>query len=284
MAAADRRRNRGTNAWLGVPAFVAVALVACGGGDGDGETSSPQFVGVPETVAIGGMPGPLSDAIAPTMPDITSDVTTTTEPEPGADRDPITGPLVDEVLDHRLLLIGDTVLAATTPRAGGIMCDVVAGFGWDVAIEAEPGRPIEFAVDVLDERPTGDWDVVGLMFGHHVPGTIDEFERSLDTVLDRLGPRPVILYTVTETSAEQVDVNRVLRERVRSRPNVVLVDWAEATALEPDVVLDDGGPSPSDEGAGRLALFTAALLGRTPSGEVGSCVEPLFTDDSAIVL
>jgi hypothetical protein len=264
---------------LGVPAFVAVALAACGG---DGETSSPQFVGVPETVAIGGMPGPLSDASAPTMPDITIDVTTTTES--GAGRDPITGLLVDEVLEHRLLLIGDTVLAATTPRAGGIMCDVVAGFGWDVAIEAEPGRPIEFAADVLDERQTDDWDVVGLMFGHHLPGTIDEFERALDTVLDRLAPRPVIVYTVTETSAEQVDVNRVLRERVRSRPNVVLVDWAEATALEPDELLDDGGPAPSDEGAGRLALFTAALLGRTPDGAAGACVEPQFTDDSAIVL
>lgn len=279
MAPADGRRTHG----IGTPvlglALAAAVVAACGGS----EPARPLVVGVPETVAIGGLPGPLSDATSPTLPEV--DVaTTTSSTEPG--REPIRGPLVDEVLDHRVLLIGDTALAATTPRADGIMCPVVTGFGWDVEVEAEPGRPIAFAGEVLDALlDDGEgWDVVGLMFGHHVPGTVDDFERTLDELLERLDPTPVILYTVAELGDEQVEVNRLLRERQRSWPNVVLVDWAEATGLEPDVLLDGGGPTPSEEGAGRLALFTAAVLSRVPGDQPGTCFDSQFTDDSAIVL
>lgn len=265
----------------GVAGRVAVALVvlasvvACAGD----ETAAPPSVVVPGTVEIGGMPGELSGTTVATLPEI-EQTTTTTEP----DAEPISGPLVDEVLDHRVLLIGDTALAATTPRAGGILCDVVTGFGWDVEVEAETGRSIEFADVVLDELAVDEWDVVGLMFGHHLADTVDEFEQRLDAVLDRIGDRPVILYTVAETGDEQVAVNRAIRDRARSRPNVVIVDWADATSIEPDVLLDEGGPQPSEIGAGRLALFTAALLSRTPSDEPGTCLESVFVDDSAIVL
>jgi hypothetical protein len=279
MTAADGRRTRRARCWPLAAAALAT-LVACSAD----EPVGPSLVGVPETVAIGGMPGPLSDTTVPTLPAISvaAASTTTTEPEP--EPEPISGPLVDAVRGHRVLLIGDTALAATTPRAGGIMCDVVTGFGWDVAIEAEPGRSLGFADEVLDELLDDDWDVVGLLFGHHVEDTVDDFERRLDGVLDRLEPQPVVLVTVAELGDQQVEVNRVLRERARDRPNVVVVDWAEAVAAEPDVLLDGGGPTPSAEGAGRLALFTAAILGQVAGDRPGTCVEPVFTDDSAIVL
>lgn len=275
MTRADGRRRRRR---LGTGAVViAVAVGACS----SDRSAPPPAVVVPETVAIGGMPRPLSDTTMPTLPEVTvASSTTTTEPAP----DPISGPLADEVSGHRVLLIGDTALAATTPRAGGILCDVVTGFGWDVEIEAEPGRPIEFADEVLDALLDEGWDVVGLMFGHHVTVTVADFEQRLDALLERLAPRPVILYTVAEADDVQVEVNRVIRERARSRFNVVVVDWAEATDVEPDVLLEDGGPVPSEEGAGRLALFTAALLSRAPGDEPGTCLESVFTDDSAIVL
>ena len=86
----------------------------------------------------------------------------------------------------------------------------------------------------------------------------------------------------------------------------MLIDWAELTADEPDVLLDGGGPQPTREGRGRLVLFTAAALGDAPVGaaaspvgspvdsseppvdvsveQQGLCFEPVFTDDSAIVL
>ncbi|MFP5487614.1 MAG: hypothetical protein ACLGHQ_04840 [Acidimicrobiia bacterium] len=266
MAAADGRRASGIGTSLcAVGITVALVVSACGGD----EPVQQTFVGVPETVAIGGLPGALSDTTVPTLPEVSlATTTTTTQPE----REPISGPLVDEVLDHRVLLVGDTALAATTPRAGGIMCDILTGFGWDIEVEAEPGRPIDFAVEVLDELlddPDG-WDVVGLMFGHHVPDSVDDFERTLDGLLERLAPTPVMLHTVAELGDEQVEVNRLLRERERSWPNVVIVDWAAAAEAEPDVLLDDGGPVPSEEGAGRLALFTAALLSDVPGDDLGT--------------
>lgn len=263
-------------------AALIATFAVVGAGCATDETAAPALVVVPETVAIGGMPGPLSDTTLPTLPEISSPASTTTTTD--AVDEPITGPLVDAVLDHRILLIGDTALSAATPRAGGILCDVVTGFGWDVEVEAEPGRPIEFADEVLDEVSVDDWDVVGLMFGHHLTDTVAGFGERLDAVLERLDGRPVILYTVAETGDDQVEVNRILRERERSRPNVVIVDWAEATEIEPDVLLEDGGPRPTEEGAGRLALFTAALLSTTPDGEPGTCLDSVFTDDSAIVL
>lgn len=277
MTAADGRRT-----WRSRWPLAAVVLVTMTGCSAD-EPVGPSFVGVPETVAIGGMPGPLSDTTVPTLPEVSVETTSTTT-EPAPEPEPISGPLVDVVSDHRVLLIGDTALAATTPRAGGIMCDVVTGFGWDIAIEAEPGRSLEFADTVLDELLDEGWDVVGLMFGHHIAATVDDFELRLDELLDRLDQRPVVLVTVAELGEEQVEINRALRARERSRPNVVVLDWAEAAALEPETLLDGGGPAPSEEGAGRLALFVAALLSQVPGGEPGTCLEPVFTDDSAIVL
>jgi hypothetical protein len=42
---------------------------------------------------------------------------------------------------------------------------------------------------------------------------------------------------------------------------------------------------PTAEGAKRLALFLAAALGKpADDGQVGECLDPAFTDDSAIVL
>jgi hypothetical protein len=260
-----------------VAPFVAVGvLVSCGGT----EAPARVAVDVPETVVIGGLPGPFSDTTVPGQAPTTAATTTTTE----AAVAPIVAPLVDDVDDHRVLLVGDTALWTTTPRFDGIMCDLVTEFGWDVAIEAEPGRTIDFADQVLDERLDDDWDVVGLMFGHHIATTVDAFERTLIAVLDRLEPRPTLLYTVAEIDEDQVGVNRVLREQADSRPNVIIIDWAAAANEEPELLLDDGGPAPTEEGAGRLALFTVATLGEVPDTEPGECLEPVFADDSAIVL
>lgn len=261
-------------------AATAVGVIGVVGAGCAAEPSTvTPVVDVPETVAIGGLPGPFSDTATPATIPSTSTSTTT---EPPAE--PISGPLVDAVLGHRLLLVGDTALAATTPRFDGEMCAAVTHFGWDVEIEAEPGRFVDFADEVLDARLDDDWDVVGLMFGHHVATTVDDFERTLDDLLDRLAPRPVILYTVAELGDDQVEINRLLRARDRSRPNVVIVDWAGPTSDDPELLLDDGGPYPTDEGARRLALFTAAALGETPSGDPGECLDAVFTDDSAIVI
>jgi hypothetical protein len=171
------------------------------------------------------------------------------------------------------------------------MCEALVGFGWDVEVDAEPGRFVEFGHDVIDARlrPDAglDWDVAAVMLGNHLDGDVDAFARELDELLDRLAPRPTILYTVTEVDADRAEINRVIRDRPRFHPNVVVVDWAEISAADPDLLLVDGGPEVTEEGSGRLVLVTAGALGPAPGGggaDPGECLPSEFTDDSAIVL
>lgn len=263
---------------------AALASAAAGCSAADSEVATTVVATPAGTVPIGDLPERPSGDVVPTIPVITLDTVAVPDSTTGPDAPLlVVEPLVDDVDGNRVLLIGDTALAATTTRATDSMCQVVNGFGWDVEVEAEPGRTIAFADEVIS-RVADDWDVVGLMFGHYVETTVDDFGVALDALLERLAARPVILYTVAEIGEDQVAVNEVLRDRDAVWPNVVLIDWAEKVGIEPEVLVEDGGPTPTDEGAGRLGLFTAALLGRVDTDVPGACVESVFVDDSAIIL
>jgi hypothetical protein len=192
------------------------------------------------------------------------------------------------VLGNRVIVIGDSLLAGTAPRNDGQMCEALNGFGWDVEVDAEPGRFVEFGHEVLDQRlrPDGgdDWDAAAIMLGNQFDGDLSAFTKSLDELLERLAPRPTLIYTLTETDADRVALNEVIRDRPRFHPNLVVIDWAEITAGDPDALLVDGGPFLTPEGTDRLVLFTAAALGTAPGEPPGECLPSLFTDDSAIVL
>jgi len=258
---------------------------ACGG-----ETSvPPRVVGVPETVALGRLPEPLSDRSSIPAPPTTPPATVADTTVPPSE--PLAGAIADSVVGYRMLLIGDTLLASTAPRNDGIMCKVLTDFGWTIEIDAEPGRFIEFGDDVLDERlepSDGEpWDVAAIMFGNHFDGDLDAFVRRLDTLLERLSPRPTIVYTLSELDDDAVAINEIIRQLPRSSPNVVVVDWAAATEADPDGLLAGDGPQLTEEGSGLLVLYTAAALGKTPNGErgePGECLPSVFVDDSAIVL
>ena len=253
-------------------------------GDDDATTSTQ---GVSGTVALGEIPEPLSDRPEPSVPpNLVADgttTTTTTEPEVV----PIDGPIGEVADGDRLLIIGDRVLASTAPRFGGIACDVLPGFGWTVEIAAEPGRFIEFGDEVLDElldpAAGDDWDVVVVMLGNLFDGDLAGFEDDLTGLVERISPRPMIVFTLTEVD-DEAELNDLIRALPDEYPNVVVIDWAELSAAEPDVLLEDGGPLVTEEGSGRLVLFMAAALGDAPGFGEGECLDPTFTDDSAIVL
>ncbi len=266
---------------------LTLGLLVVTGCTADGGAAEPTAPEVPGTVALGVLPEPLSDRPAvPTRPtSAAATTTTTTEPEPES---PIDGPVGAVVSGNRVLLIGDGVLASVAPRFEGIACDVLPGFGWVMEIAAEPGRFVEFGLEVLDERlaPQAgvDWDVVAVMLGNQYDGDRADFERTLREILDRVAPRPTLLYTISGADRQRTEVNEVIREQASAFPSVIVVDWAAAAAAEPERLLDDGGPTPTEEGSGRLVLFTAAALGDAPGGGEGECLPPVFTDDSAIVL
>ncbi len=273
---------RATTVALSVLALSLVALTACAG---DESAAPPSRVDVPETVALGEVPAePVATRppAPPTAPPPSTDVPATLAPD-----ERIAGPLADEVFGNRVLLIGDDVLATTAPRFLGTMCDVLPAQGWDVEIDAEPGRFVDFADTVLDRRlrPDGglDWDVVGVMLGNWFDGDYDAYARAVTTLIDTVQPRPLVLYTVTEFGPNHVRINEFVRDRVRFHPNVVVIDWAATTSEDGNLVKFPDKPTPSEEGERRLVALTAEVLG-TIGDSPGSCLPAAFEDDSAIVL
>ncbi len=299
MGTVDRRIGKRL-----VSVVVLTGLIMGGCGESD-LVSTETFAPVPETVELGAFPEPLTDGGVPAMATPTTDAgvtssstastastasttTTVSTVSTVARRDPIAGQLGDEVFGNRIILIGDTVIASTSPRFEGSMCDALEAFGWQTEIEAEVGRFVDFGSTVYDELIApgsgADWDAVGIMFGNHFAGDVDGFRDDLTELVTDVSPRPTIVYTVYEDDTFQESLNEIIRELPRFFPNVVVIDWAQIVAAEPDKLVADTPSDLSDEGRARLALFTAAALGEAPSGATPGCVESVFTDDSAIVL
>ena len=265
-------------------AAAGVFLAACN----SGETATlATLERVPDTVDIGAFPEPLTQITVAVVPIPTSapESSTTTSTTPP---DPITGPIGDEVFGNRVIVIGDTSIVATAPRSGGTMCDALEAFGWQAEIAAEVGRFMSFGRTVYDARigpESGeDWDAVAIMLGNHFQGDVDAYRQNLEELIDAIEPRPTVLYTLVEDDTYQAGLNEIIRDLPRFHPNVVVVDWAEIVAAEPDVLAADTPSGLSDEGGRRLALFTAAAFGEAPTGAEPGCLDPFFVDDSAIVL
>ena len=244
----------------------------------------------PGTIPLDGLPEPLTLGSLPPVPTAPGDTAPSTAPvsapstAPGIGTEPGDPPIepgtVGELVDGpNVLVIGDSILASTAPSFGGLLCQVLNdSFGWSVEIHAETGQAVEFGELVLDARldPPGldGFDVAAVMLGNNYRGNYDDYTTQLEALLERLAPRPTVLYTLTETTPDHARINEYIRWRSYFHPNVVVVDWAQHTAAEPDTLLAGDGLHPTPEGRGRLALFTAAALGPAPD-TIGrpTCVE-----------
>src|SRR5262245_14945136 len=214
----------------GAVVCLAVLLVACGDDD---ESTTPTLLDVPDTVAIGVLPAQAADAATlPTPPPPPTSAPTASSTLPLPD-EPLAAPIGEHVSGNRILLIGDSVLASAAPRNEGLMCDALELFGWQAELDAEPGRDIAFALEVLDERmPRGgevDWDAVLLSFGSDVdgadPDAVDEFHAALDEVIDRVSPRPALILTLADTGTDRDTINDMIRTLPQAHPNALVVEF-----------------------------------------------------------
>ena len=181
------------------------------------------------------------------------------------DADPDTyagGAALRELVEgKRVLMIGDSIMASTSRRYGGEMCAELVPRGWEVEIDAETGRFVDFGDRVLDARLDADWDVAVVMLGNNYGADQAVFEDYLTEIVDRLSPRPTVLLTVTEFRPDRAEVNEVIYDIAADNENVRVVDWAAETADDPALVAGDGLHL-SDLGRARYADLVGLELGQ----------------------
>jgi hypothetical protein len=260
-------------------AVPVLTLAACTSAD---DETDAVTIDVPETVAIGVLPDPLTDQPTlppPPSPPTTADATpATTASASGSVAVPIGG----VVSGDRVLLVGDGTLLSAAPPNDSRMCDSLTLFGWDAELDAVDGDDLTFVDEVLDARLAPDddldWDVVALFVGNQLPPdelAVAELEEVLADTIERVAPRPVVLYTLSETDRSREQLNEVIRAQPDEHPNVLVIDWADLGGAADEVVADDGY-SLTDDGLKRLPLQTAAVFGEAPDDQDGRCLEPAF--------
>ena len=257
---------------------VMLTATACRGLD---DVSTPT-ADVPDTAALGVLPESLTDSPTlpppPPPPDTEVAVPTTTPSTTGG---PVGTPFADALGGDRLLFIGDGTLASAAPDNDQLLCDALSVFGWQAEIDAFEGpADLGYVSAVLDLRlrPEAglDWDAVVLWVANEVPPlglAPNDLAALIDTTAERIAPRLLVVYTLTETDSARADLNAVIREAATRHPNVGIVEFAEQAGAADEVLLDDGVRLASD-GLKRLPLITASAFGEAPIGLDGGCLEP----------
>ena len=257
------RRDR-LSAASALVALAALCLSACGATAEGGNTTAVPTVA---TVDVGDLPAALP------QPETTvADTVVETTEEPAPTTTVFTAP------GNRILMLGDSILASTSKRYSNTMCNALVPLGWQVEIEAEVSRGIDFGVDVMDARGDAGWDAGLVFLGTNYGNDATQYLKLLNRIIDEFGDVPVVLVTVSEYRAEMRDVNRVIEDLTDVYDNLSIVDWRTITDERPSLLNDDG-IHPTTTGREVLADAVAFHLGTAPTGP-GKCLESVFTDDS----
>ncbi|MBI5089562.1 MAG: hypothetical protein HZB15_12085, partial [Actinobacteria bacterium] len=182
---------------------------------------------------------------------------------------------------NRILLIGDSILASTSKRYSNDTCKALEPLGWQVEVEAEVSRGIHFGNEVLAARMKAGWDVGVIFLGTNNASDPEEYLRQLNKMITTLAPSPVVLITVSEYRPEMQAVNSTIEAIADVYPDrVSIIDWREMTKDRPGLLnVDHIHPTP--EGRQVLAEAIAEHVGQAPGDEPGTCLDSVFTDDSA---
>lgn len=250
--------------------MLCVALVACGAAaSGSDGSVDPQVEGV------GILPGSNPEALViPTDP--TTTVAATELPTTTVAPLPLIGTLVT---GNKLLMIGDSITASAAKRYGGELCDALVPLGWQVEVDAEPSRFVDFGSDVLDKRLSAKWDAAYVFLGTNYLGDQLAYRKQLEKIVERLSPSPVMLLTVTLFEDSRQEVNDAIALVAAEFPNVRIVDWANIAAADATTILRGDGHHLTNEGRLVLASTIAGIVGQAPA-EPGKCLSTSFTNDA----
>jgi hypothetical protein len=257
-------------------AFAALSALALGSLTACGSSDSPAVadpVGAADSTIGGIGAAPPATGARLTVPIVAGTF-------PNGESVPVPDQLVGErVLGNKVLLIGDSLFAGLATRYGGEACRVLEPLGWQVAVEAETGRFIDFGDRVLDARLDDGWDAVVIMLGTNYGGDEIGYEVALAELLDRVAPRPTIVLTTTVFREMQNEVNTAIGRQVLARDNVDALDWSTISA-EPGVISGDRIHA-TDAGRVLMAEMIGSMLGPAPV-QAGDCLTSEFRNDSAV--
>ena len=249
---------------------LCVLLVAC-----SAAASSPDESHDATIEGVGILPGSNPDtevvASAPSSTVAATELaTTTTVPLP---------PIGSLITGNRLLMIGDSITASAAKRYGDELCDALVPLGWQVEVDAEPSRFVDFGNEVLDARLAAKWDAAYVFLGTNYLGDQLAYRRQLEKIVERLSPSPVVLLTVTLFDTTRQEVNDAITLVSAEFSNVRVVDWGSIAAANAATILRGDGHHLTNEGRLALASTVAGVLGKAPK-DPGKCLGTSFSDDS----
>lgn len=183
------------------------------------------------------------------------------------------------VTGNRLLMIGDSITASAAQRYGGEFCKTLVPLGWQVEVDAEPSRFVDFGAHVLDKRLAAKWDAAYVFLGTNYLGNQQSYRNQLEKIVQRLSPMPIVLLTVTNFAANRQEVNDVITLVATEFANVHVIDWGSIAGADPATILRGDGIHLTNSGRATLASTVATVLGQAPV-QPGGCLSTLFTNDS----
>jgi hypothetical protein len=247
---------------------ICALLVAC-----SAAASAPDESHDPIVQGVGILPGsnPVEEVA-------TTEVETVPPSEPTTTLTPV--PTIGSlVTGNRLLMIGDSITASAAQRYGGELCNALVPLGWQVEVDAEPSRFVDFGNDVLDKRLSAKWDAAYVFLGSNYLGDQLAYRRQLEKIVQRLAPAPVVLFTVTLFEDSRQEVNDAITLVGAEFPNVHVVDWGSIAAADAATILRGDGLHLTNEGRAVLASTVAGVMGPAPT-EPGDCLSTAFHNDA----
>ena len=209
--------------------------------------------------------GEATTSVAPTTPDST---TTTIN---------VQGSVGSRVTGNRVLMIGDSLSVSISKRYSNDLCNDLVPMGWQVELDAETSKFIDFGKTVLDSRLSAGWDAAILFLGNNYGYDKQRYQDALNALILRLYPRPTILLTTTLFRPQQQDVNDVVFDEALHFPNVTVIDWA-TVSTDPSLTGADNLHL-TTAGRAELAMRIATAMGQAPA-QPGKCLATNYTDDS----
>ena len=164
--------------------------------------------------------------------------------------EPASAPVSTYATPLRVTAVGDSVMLA----AAGDLALAISG----IEIDAEVGRPVSAAIDVLRALYNAGQlgDVVVVHIGNNSPFTPSQFDEMMELMT---GVSRVVFVNLKVPKGWEGPNNAVLAEGVTRYPSAVLADWYSASVDHPEFFLD--GVHLRPEGVQAYAQLIAAYTG-----------------------